>query len=183
MRAEIGAQLEEFGNDKFQYMDKLNSGKLDSATFKTTKQFLSTMKRVHLARHKKAQLAKEKRIKEMTSSPKKVEAFNRLKRDFTNDQITSMVFDNKEKTRILEHKGRLIQQIYPIFSDPNPSNYFDFRALFYLPIKHFAGRYYETLYFNVVIMWLMSLVLVVTLYFDVLKKIINLEERFKSKSK
>ena len=116
----------------------------------------------------------------MTASPKKVEAYNKLKRENTNDQVSSLVFDNKEKTRILEHDGRLVQQIYPIFANPDPVNYFDFRTLFYLPQKHFAGRYFETIYFNAVMMWLMSLVLVVALYFDVLKRIVAMEGSVKA---
>ncbi len=182
LRNEIEDLLKEFGADKFQYLNNLTADKLDSTTFKATKQFLTTMKRLHLNRRKKAQDLKEGIIKEMTSTPKKVEAYNKLKRKNTNDQITSLVFDNKEKTRILEYDGRLIQQIYPIFSDPAPVNYVDFRSLFYLPKKHFAGRYYETLYFNASIMWLMTLFLVITLYYDVLKKIITMEGRFLSKA-
>ena len=182
VRNEIEIQLEEFGKDKFQLLIDLTAEKLDSTTYKSTQQFFSTMRRIHINRRGKAQIAREKQIKEMTASPKKVEAYKKLKRENTNDQVTSLVFDNKEKTRILEHNGRLVQQIYPIFADPDPVNYFDFRTLFYLPIKHFAGRYYNTLYFNAVFMWLMTLVLVVTLYYDVLKKIITMEGRFKAKA-
>jgi hypothetical protein len=183
LRNEIEVQLAEFGEDKFLYLDNLTLDKLDSGTFKATKRFLGTMRKIHINRHKIAQKAKEKQIKEMTRSPKMVQAYNNLKRGNTNDQVTSLVFDNKEKTRILEHKGRLIQQIYPIFSDPEPENFFDFRTLFYLPTKYFAGKYYETLYFNALIMWVMTIFLVFTLYFDVLKKIITMEGRFNTKSK
>ena len=119
----------------------------------------------------------------MTNTPKKVEVFNKLKQDNMNDQVNSLVFDNKEKTRVLEHKGKLIQQIYPIYADPQPENYFDFRTLFYLPKKYFAGNYYETLYFNTVVMWIMTVILVITLYYDVFKKIITMEGRLKSKAK
>lgn len=181
LRNEIEVQLKEVGTDKFQYLEALTAEKLDSISFSATRDFLETMKRIHLNRHHKAQRAKEMKIKEMTSSPKKAEAFNKFKRENTNDQITSLVFDNKEKTRILEYDGRLVQQIYPIFADPNPANSLDFRTLFYLPNKHFAGTLYETLYFNVIIMWLMTWALVITLYFDVLKKIITLEGRFMKK--
>ena len=182
LRNEIEIQLEEFGEEKFQFLNSLAAWKLDSTTFKSTQEFFSTMKRIYINRRGKAQKAREMQIKELTSSPKKVEAYNKLKRDNSNEQVTSLVFDNKEKTRVLEYNGRLVQQIYPIFADPEPVNYFDFRTLFYLPIKYFAGRYYETLYFNAVFIWLMTLVLVLTLYYDVLKKIITMEGRFKSKS-
>ncbi len=181
LRNEIEVQKKEFGNQKFQLVANLTIDKLDSATFDKTKQFLGTLKRIHHKRHNIAQKARENKIKEMTGSPKEVEAFNKLKRNYTNDQITSMVFDSKEKTRILEHEGRLVQQIYPIFANPDPVNYFDFRTLFYQPSKYFAGRYFETLYFNTAIMWLMSLSLVIALYYDVLRKIITMENRFKRK--
>jgi hypothetical protein len=97
--------------------------------------------------------------------------------------VTSLVFDNKEKTRILEYEGRLIQQIYPIFSDPDPENFLDFRTLFYVPKKYFAGRLYETLLFNCAVMWGMTIFLIITLYFDVLRKLVTLEGRVKTKSK
>ena len=183
LRNEISVRLDEFGEDKFGRLNDLTIETLDSTVFEETKDFLNTIRKVHLKRNRTAQKEKNDRIKEMTTSPKKVEAFNELKRNNTNDQVTSLVFDNTEKTRILEQNGRLIQQIYPIFADPDPTNYLDFRTLFYLPKKHFAGNYYETLYFNTIIMWMMTLFLVVTLYYDVLRKIITMEGRFKSKEK
>lgn len=183
LRNEIQVQLDMFGQDKFQYLNSLTPEALDSAVFQKTKEYLSTVRKIYLNRHRVAQREKENRIKAFTSSPRKVEAFNKLKRENVNDQVNSIVFDNKEKTRILEYDGRLVQQIYPIYADPQPEGYLDFRTLFYLPKKHFAGNYYETLYFNTIVMWLMTFFLVFTLYFDILKKIITVQERFKAKKK
>jgi len=180
---EIQIQLNMFGQDKFNDLGSLTPQLLDSAVFQSTREYLSTVKKIYLNRHKAAQTEKEKRIKRFTSSPKKVEAFNKLKRENINDQVNTIVFDNKEKTRILEYKGRLVQQIYPIYADPQPEGYFDFRTLFYLPKKHFAGNLYETLYFNTIVMWIMTIFLVVTLYFDILRKVITMEGRFKSRKK
>jgi hypothetical protein len=178
---EIKFQVETFGKDKFPYLDRLTEERLDSATFLAAQQFLSTINKVHVNRNRTALKEKEKLIREMTASPRKVEAFNKLRQDNINDQVTSLVFDNKEKTRILEHKGRLIQQIYPIFSDPEPVNYFDFRTLFYVPQKYFAGRLYETLLFNATIMWMMTLTLIIMLYFDAFRKLITMGDGLKSK--
>jgi len=182
LRNEINAQLAEFGADKFKYNDHLTSEKIDSTIYKVTQEFIGTLKRIHLNRNKVAQKEKDERIKEMTSSPRKFDAYNELRRENTNDQVTSLVFDNKEKTRVLEHNGRLIQQIYPIFGNPDPVNYFDFRTLFYFPTKYFAGRNFETLYFNVVIMWGMTLFLIITLYNDALKKLLTIGDRFRTEN-
>ena len=182
LRNELGILTDEFGVDNYPYLEKIDQLPIDSITFDGTREFLGTLNKVYVRRNGKALKEKEKLIKEMTSSPRQVEAFNKMKRDYTNDQVTSLVFDNKEKTRILEHKGRLIQQIYPIFADPEPVNYFDFRTLFYVPKKYFAGRYYETLFFNAVIMWMMTLIFIITLYYDALRKLLTLGDRVKPKS-
>jgi ABC-type multidrug transport system ATPase subunit/uncharacterized tellurite resistance protein B-like protein len=179
---ELKIQIDEFGERNYPFIEQISSLPIDSATFQATEQFINTINRVHVRRNRRALREKESIIKEMTSSPRKIEAFNQLKRDYTNDQVTSLVFDNKEKTRILEHKGRLIQQIYPIFADPEPENFFDFRTLFYVPKKFFAGRLYETLYFNTIIMWLMTLVFIFTLYYDILRKLVTLGDRVSPKS-
>ncbi len=179
LKNEVEIQLKEFGRDKYDQLDRLTLDHLDSATFLDTQEFINTITRIHIKRNTTARREKDKLIKKMTASPKKADAYNKLKQNYTNDQITSLVFDNKEKTRVLEHNGRLIQQIYPVFAAPEPVNYFDFRALFYLPVKYFAGHYFETLYFNAVIMWCMTFSFVLALYFDVLKKIVNMEWNFK----
>jgi hypothetical protein len=179
LKNEINIQLKKFGQDKYLLLDKLTINQLDSATFQDTQVFLNTLTRIHVNRNNAARREKDLLIKQLTASPKKADAYNKLKQDYTNDQITSLVFDNKEKTRILEHKGRLIQQIYPVFAAPEPVNYFDFRTLFYTPVKYFMGHYFETLYFNTLIMWCMTFLFILALYFDLLKKIVNMEWNFK----
>lgn len=99
LRNEIQVQLKEFGEDKFQYINSLTQEKLDSVAFTETQKFLTTIKRIYINRHGIAQNEKESRIKDMTASPKKVEAYNKLKRNYTNDQVTTLVYDNKEKTK------------------------------------------------------------------------------------
>jgi hypothetical protein len=182
LRNELAIQVNEFGLENFPQINDMSELPIDSATFLATQGFLSTINKVHVRRNRNALREKEKLIKAMTSSPKKIEAYNQLKRNYTNDQVTSLVFDNKEKTRILEHEGRLIQQIYPIFADPEPENFFDFRTLFYVPVKYFMGSYYETLFFNVIIMWMMTLIFIITLYYDALRKLLTMGDRVKPKS-
>ncbi len=180
---ELKRQMVLYGEDKYPYSDHLTIDLLDSAVYRQTQDFLNTIKKIYALRNKNALGQKTAMIRQMTSSPKKAEAYYKLKNDYTNEQINSLVFDNKEKTRILEHKGRLIQQIYPIYTDPEPEHFLDFRTLFYVPKKHFAGRFYETLWFNTMIMWLMTLALTITLYYDVLRKLVDFEVGINSKSK
>ena len=95
---------------------------------------------------------------------------------FENNEISNLV-ENRALTRIVVKDGHLIQKIYPIFKDPTPSNIFDFRDQFFSSTKYFAGLYFDTFYFNVVMIWLMSILLYATLYFDGLKRIVRLISR------
>ena len=67
----------------------------------------------------------------------------------------------------------MIQKIYPIYKDPDPDHLVDFNAQFYMPKKHFLNSNIDTLYFNLVVVWSMTFLLAITLYFDVLRRIVD----------
>ena len=54
-----------------------------------------------------------------------------------------------------------------------PSNPLNYRAQFFAPVKYFAGNYIDTYWFNVVVIWLMSMVLYATLYTELLRKLMK----------
>ena len=90
-----------------------------------------------------------------------------------------MVTNKNTFYKILDLDGAYIQKMDPIYLDPVDSNFG--RAHFFAPYKKFFGRYYETYWFNLFVIWSMCVVLGFTLYFDVLKKFINLLEILFSK--
>jgi hypothetical protein len=95
---------------------------------------------------------------------------------YHNEKLLDIVTNKYEvlnKNKIIRYKNRLIQQVDPIFLDADNSTYFGFRSHFYAPRKWFCGRYYDTYSFDIVIIWLFSLLCYITLYFDVLKKAID----------
>ncbi|MFZ6000695.1 MAG: hypothetical protein ACOYW3_09300, partial [Bacteroidota bacterium] len=57
--------------------------------------------------------------------------------------------------------------------DPDPDHWVDFDAQFYMPAKHFLNRNIDTYFFNVGVIWSMTLVLAILLYFEVLRKIVD----------
>jgi hypothetical protein len=50
-----------------------------------------------------------------------------------------------------------------------PTSHFG-RAHFYAPVKIIGSRIIDTLSFNVIVLWIMSVLLYFTLYFDVIRK-------------
>jgi ABC-type multidrug transport system ATPase subunit len=170
---EINILLQEVGKDKWPAFTEVVRSGLDSTLYEQGKTFLETLRKMYLHRQNEARQERESIVKELVNVPDGYDRYQALIRDYTNDQVTSLVLDNRELTRIMEYDGRLIQKIYPIYMDPDPKHFFDFSALFYLPEKHFAGYNIPTLYFNTAIIWVMSILLIILLYYDVLRRIIN----------
>ena len=72
-----------------------------------------------------------------------------------------------------KRKGEMIQKREPIYKDPtNPF----IKAHFYAPRKMVAGTFVSTLWVNVAIIWLMTFITYLLLYFRVLKKLLDLFE-------
>ncbi len=171
LRNEITHELQTVGEDKLPEVNRLVIGKFDSTVYVKTSHFLSTLKKYYSARLTKAADEKEGLIKKLTASPQQLREYEAMQRDYQNESVTSMVENSNDPTRIVEWRGELVQKIYPIyFQDHRPKNAFDFRGNFYIPTKHFLGKIYDTFYFNVSMIWAMTLILYATLYFDLLKR-------------
>jgi ABC-type multidrug transport system ATPase subunit len=107
-----------------------------------------------------------------------------LKDNSENESLTQLVKNANDISgeRCLEKNGRLIQQTDPVFQDPVDSKLG--RAHFFAPRKNFLGVYYSTFWFNICVIWLMSATLIVTLYFDIFKRVLDgLENLFSRLSK
>jgi ABC transport system ATP-binding/permease protein len=134
---------------------------------------LEDLEKVYLERFSKAESFKEALVahKEATTDFK----LNEYKDKYFNESLTDLVRNVNTKDKIVEFEGRLIKQSDPVYTDPiNPGHAFDYRTHFFAPTKHFFGSLHDTFYFNIAVIWLMSLLLYAALYFEVFKKIIGL---------
>ena len=108
-------------------------------------------------------------------------AFNNMKLKYQNESVAQLVENSSNPVRIVEWNGKLIQKVYPIyFDDHRPANQFDFRGSFYIPKKYFMGEKWDTFYFNITIIWIMTIFLYMALYFEWIRKIVvAIENRLK----
>ncbi len=98
--------------------------------------------------------------------------FLKLQDDYENESLGQLLKNQNQIERCIEKDGRLIQLIDPIYQDPTDSKIG--RSHFFAPRKQFFGTYYSTFWFNICVIWLMSVSLMITLYFDVFKKVLDL---------
>lgn len=172
IRNEIGRELRET-NYALPAVDNLVPGKFDSASYEHLSRYLDRLRNFYINRYNAADKKKEEMIFSLTDTPDKQAHFNRFRETYHNESIAELVKNLTETHRIIEHDGKLVQKIYPIYKDPDPDHAIDFDAQFYMPAKHFLNQDVDTFYFNTAVIWSMSLVLALALYFDLLRKVID----------
>lgn len=95
------------------------------------------------------------------------------KNRYYNESLADLLTNVSEKNRIIEYEGKLVQQIDPIFQDPQPGHLLDYRAHLFAPQKNLLGARVSTYGFNMLVIWLMTLVLYCALYGKLLRKIVS----------
>lgn len=170
---EIERELRRFGRNKFPQADDLVPARFDSAVFSATMVFLGKLNNYYVNRYNSADRQKEKKIAAMTNSPEKQKQFEVFRQQYHNETVAELVKNLGETNRIIEGEEKFIQKIYPVYKVPDPEHLVDFDAQFYMPAKHFLNRDVDTYFFNMGVIWSMTLFLTITLYYDVLRKIIQ----------
>jgi ABC-type multidrug transport system ATPase subunit/uncharacterized tellurite resistance protein B-like protein len=155
----------------FENIDKLNPKDYDHNIAVSLKNFLAKINEHYINYENKARKQEDevtqKLIKQLGN-----DNFIALRDDYTNEALDQFMLNSNDLgDRCLEHDGRLIQRIDPIYLDPMESNLG--AAHFYAPNKRFMGKLFPTYWFNISVIWLMSISLMVMLYFDVFKKILD----------
>jgi ABC transport system ATP-binding/permease protein len=174
IRYEIKDEVEEFkAHDKFNDFHKLTREGFDSTAYTQMIGLLEHLKQHYIQRYNKADKLKEQKIAALTATPELQEKFQKFRDAYHNEAITDAVKNLAETHRVIEKDGKLIQKIYPIYKDPDPEHLVDFDAQFYMPAKHFLRMNVSTFWFNTGVIWSMTLVLAILLYFDVLRRIID----------
>ena len=107
--------------------------------------------------------------------------FDKYYNEHTAD-IVKKVFE-KEKNKILENDHKLVQQFDPIYLDPRVYGKYDFRAHLFAPRKHFMGKFYDTFWFNTIVIWCFTIILYFTLYFELFKNLLDIPEKIKRRRK
>lgn len=175
LRKEINDELYYIGKDEFPEIDDLFFDKLRPAIFEETADFLKKLKAYYNLKAKKASAKKNEIVEDLLSKENGKDQFVILRDQYQNERISALVKNLGTTHRIIEVGDELVQKLYPIYKDPEfPGGPLDIRAHFYSPTKHFAGSWYDTVYFNIIIVWLMIVILIITLYFDALKRLLKL---------
>jgi ABC transport system ATP-binding/permease protein len=187
LQREIAHELTLLGDNSLAPVDKIAVGRFDSSAYEQTRRFLSTLRTYYSNKLKRSVDQKEKLIDSLTSTDEKLVAFEERRDRYVNKAVSDAVKNITTPDRVVEYDGEVIQNIYPIYMrDHKPSHYFDYSANLYQPTKYFAGSTIDTLIFNLMVIWSMTVFLSVMLYFNLLRKFVKMLEhnrKYKRKEK
>jgi len=162
----------------FEYYEKLRHGAMDALLYEYTSDYLKHIKYFYREKYDKAYYEKDSVVKNL------IERYGdsgllALKRNYQNEAISDLVqnFEELQQFEIFEH--RIIQKSQPIYKLPD-SNFG--RAHFYSSFKKVFGKLLPTEWFNVVVIWLTTLILYVTLITDALRRTLVAISNFKLKN-
>ncbi len=103
----------------------------------------------------------------------------KLENGYYNYKLEEIVTKPYERKKILVYNNSLIQNIDPVYLDPEKNGALDFRTHFFAPAKYIFGIRVDTFVFNISLVLLSTIILYLFLYFDLLAKVIYLFENLK----
>ena len=111
------------------------------------------------------------------------EKVNRIKDTYSNDNLTEILKNSYSKKKIKRGQDELIQIINPIFQSPSHSKLISLNEPLFLHEKKLFNSVLPTMKFNLIVIWTFSLIGFIALYFEWLKKLlnINIKHWFKKK--
>jgi len=146
----------------------IETAQWDASKYIETKNYLEGLKKYYIRKYNTASAKKDSVVR--TISQKSNISLSRLKDDYTNESLKDLVA-NPFEILFVQNKDEFILKYQPVFMDGAFNSFV--RAPFYVSRKNVFGNYYSTYLINFIVIWAMSFLLAITLYFDVLKKLMK----------
>jgi len=181
LQNEIKGEMQFVHGVSMRLVDKLTPKQVNEVVLKDAEKYLGILKQHYMnvfnENEKKKDKLLNKIMKDSVDKNGKVvidgsEAYNALKNSYTNESLTKFVTNYTEFDATVEENGRLIQKKELIYRDPYDKGFFG--AHFYAPRKKLFGKYVDTFWANAMVIWGMTLILCITLYFDALKRFLDM---------
>lgn len=177
VRYELGKEMKRVPSIPFDDIDRITLDSINDDVFENTYEYINKLEIFYARMFTDANSEKDRIISYLDE--KHPTYYRNERNKYHNEALSDHVRKTFERNKILRYKNSLIQQYDLIYLDPDVEGFFNFRTHFYSPVKHFMGKYFDTYTFNMFIIWLVTLVLYITLYFDMLKRVLNAFEKLK----
>ncbi|MEM6841902.1 MAG: ATP-binding cassette domain-containing protein [Bacteroidota bacterium] len=185
VRRELKAESFQGGIESLNIDSALVTDHINEETIQQLRSYLKDLSKHYVQIFNDAVGKKEKLVYYLENKAGLDYDLNEYKNEYYNESLADLVRNVNTAERIVEHNGRLLQQIDPVFHEPSIANadFLSYRTHFFAPRKHLAGQLIDTFVFNIIIIWTMTALLYLSLYYEVMRKVLSAISNIKLPSK
>jgi ABC-type multidrug transport system ATPase subunit len=143
----------------------LNAQKFNQDTYQEVLTYLGTLRKYFMDKYKSVNRTKDSIIKVIGR-----EEMIRLQENYENKRLKFLVLDLDNPDKIVRTPLKYIQKSDPGYMKAVSKTG---RAHFYAPYKRIGNLEIDTYWFNILVIWLVSVLLYLALYYNLLKKLIT----------
>jgi hypothetical protein len=154
-----------FGKIAGKWKDSLNIEQFDTGIAVKAEHYLDS-----LAGHFRAIRKASKILKDSVEQRIGREKYNELKENYTNKRLTDLVLNEEAAQKTIKTSHKIIQKFEPAYMRP-VSRYG--RAQFYATYKQIGDKIIDTYWFNILVLWVLTVILYAALYYNLLQKALN----------
>lgn len=169
----IGQEMTVFAPEvPFEYLRNLRPDSVDEVALYETVGYLEALKEHYNEIFQAKNQQRDAIVNHLVATQPRL--YEAKRNAYHNESITDLATKAFEKNKILLFKDELVQQYDPVYRDPVPTSALDIRSHFLAPRKHLLGHFFDTFWFDLAMIWVMSLALYVSLHVEFLRRMGNL---------
>ena len=154
----------------------ITPSEIDTDIMDRAGEYLAGLNRFYIQLYNSANSEKDKIITGYHKTEEGRQKFIERRNSYHNGALSDLVRNSREVIRIVEHDDRLYQRVDPIYRLPEGRF---IKAHFYAPEKRLFGNTFNTLWINTMVIWVMTGILFIVLYFRLLRRgLEKIEEGF-----
>jgi len=121
---------------------------------------------------------KDQAIDSLKTEAGGLEEYIDLKRSYFNEQLAQLVLNRNNLYKLTKKNGLLLRKMDPVYTYPSLRNG---RAHFFASVKLLGDKYIPTLYFNLLAIWIMTIIMFVLVRYRLLRMLLDLFAGLKNK--
>lgn len=169
----IGQEMAVFAPEvPFEYLRNLQPDSVDEVALYETVGYLEVLKEHYNEIFQAKNQQRDAIVNHLVATQPRL--YEAKRNAYHNESIADLATKAFEKNKILLFKDELVQQYDPVYRDPVPTSALDIRSHFLAPRKHLLGQFFDTFWFDLAMIWVMSLALYVSLHVEFLRRMGNL---------
>ena len=166
-----------FDKAGYEFPEELSSALMEESlnlkAFEQIGEYLDLLEMDFRVNKREAWNSKDSLVNTIVINDIEKEKLLRLRTDYTNNGLVRFVLNEEMIEKSIQTPKRIIQKFEPVFKAPVTKNG---RSHFCAPYKMMGAMKIDTFIFNMIVIWLVSVLLYLALYFNLLRRVISKSE-------